>query len=312
MPLLAEYSLTPDVFDITCYANDELCGVHLQNLKEVLLQEGLVRDLRDGKWSHLFRNNARSWHLRGKELLKKLATQGRLVRRHSVLEQEPETDKLWCEEALASHQHVDMQGVIVTERIIEAFGQEPLVAAINKLPNTPWWTSRSPSIRLRRILPEYLNALSLVLRHANSLMFIDPHLDPSRGQYADFAALLQAAGHRSPLPQIEIHRVCYHSAGPSRVFPGEEAFEQAFRDKLTRPLQAVGLVAEVFIWDDFHARYLISNLIGILLENGFDTTSNPNAVTTWARLGRDTRDDVQREFDPASSHHSLKHRFTVP
>ena len=42
MALLAEYALTPDVFDTTSYTSEEVCGLHLQNLKEVLLHEGLV------------------------------------------------------------------------------------------------------------------------------------------------------------------------------------------------------------------------------------------------------------------------------
>jgi len=77
-------------------------------------------------------------------------------------------------------------------------------------------------------------------------------------------------------------------------------------------LNKVGLNVEVFIWDDFHDRHLISNLVGVGLQNGFDTTTNPNTLTTWNRLGRSDRDDIQREFDPASNRHFLKHRFTIP
>jgi hypothetical protein len=77
-------------------------------------------------------------------------------------------------------------------------------------------------------------------------------------------------------------------------------------------LLGAGLQVEVFIWDDHHDRYLITDLIEIEMGNGYDTTANPNDVTTWSRLGRATRDDIQREFDPAANRHSLKHRFTVP
>jgi hypothetical protein len=71
------------------------------------------------------------------------------------------------------------------------------------------------------------------------------------------------------------------------------------------------LNAEVFIWDDFHDRYLISNLIGISCPNGFDTTTDQNDITTWTKLGKTDKDDVQREFDPASNKHQLKHKFKV-
>ena len=89
-------------------------------------------------------------------------------------------------------------------------------------------------------------------------------------------------------------------------------FKHRFGGELAERLRAAGLQAEVFVWDDFHDRYLISNLAGVSLPNGFDTTNNSNDTTTWSRLGRDERDDVQREFDPASQRHVLRDRFTVP
>ncbi len=74
MALLAEYALTPDIFDQSFYSTEEVADIHLQHLKEALLNEGLVRNLRDGEWLRLFSNNDRPWHIRGKELLKKLVT----------------------------------------------------------------------------------------------------------------------------------------------------------------------------------------------------------------------------------------------
>ena len=50
MALLAEYALTPGVFDVTAYTSEEVYGLHLQALKDVLLHEGLVRNLRSGEW----------------------------------------------------------------------------------------------------------------------------------------------------------------------------------------------------------------------------------------------------------------------
>jgi hypothetical protein len=67
----------------------------------------------------------------------------------------------------------------------------------------------------------------------------------------------------------------------------------------------------VFIGDDFHDRYLITDIIGINLPYGFDTDSRPKARTTWCRLGREDKDDIQREFDPAANHHKLHYRFSI-
>lgn len=73
MPLLADYAITPDVFDVTSYSHPDVCDAELRNLKEVFLTEGLVRDLRAGEWRRLFANDGRPWHHRGMELLKNLA-----------------------------------------------------------------------------------------------------------------------------------------------------------------------------------------------------------------------------------------------
>lgn len=34
-------------------------------------------------------------------------------------------------------------------------------------------------------------------------------------------------------------------------------------------------------------------------------------VTTWTRLSRKDKDDVQRKFDPASKRHNLKYQFQI-
>jgi hypothetical protein len=305
MALLSEYALTPDVFDLTSYCSDEVCALHLQNVKEILLQEGLVRNLRNGEWAKIFSADSRPWHRRGKELLTKLVSQSRLIPHPPRGSAAPISDTDWCDEALISHEAEPFDGIIVTKRIAATYKGQPLVAQIDRLSATPWWTSRSCSLRLRRAITEYQKALDLVLRHANSIMFIDPHLDPSQGHYRDFGRLLSVAKDRSPAPLIEVHRVCYRGSGQTRQILTCSEIEIAFRNALSAPLQAAGLHIDVFIWDDFHDRYLISNLVGIGLPNGFDTTSDTRNVTTWTRLGREDRDDVQREFDRSSVRHKL-------
>ena len=315
MALLADYAITPDVFDVTAYPTEGECAARLETIREAMLTEGLVRDLRDGAWSGLFRGDARPWHRRGQELLKKMATQGRLLRFGPALARRPADDVDWCAEALATDDRRPFHGgVIATESVKKAYAADPRVALIDRLSSARWWASRGPSVRLGRTAADYEKHLDLVLRCSNSLMFIDPHLDPSKSRYGAFGALLRRAGNRTPGPRIEIHRVCYDGSGPGRRLPMTEDpgyFRRVFRDALGRPLRDAGLGAEVFIWSDFHDRYLLSNLIGISLPNGFDVPGVPGAITTWTRLGRGDRDDVQREFDPGAGRHGLVDRFKV-
>ena len=310
MPLLAEYAITPGVFETTSYSNEEVCGLHLSTIREVMMNEGLVRDLRAGEWRALFQNDGRPWHRRAKEIVKKLYTQRRLIEFPTRLRTPPISDHDWCAEALAGHRQRPLTGgVIVTPPVKDAFPKEPLVERTDRLSRAPWWRQRSASVRLDRKLADYRQHLDPILRCANSLLFIDPHLDPERSDYRAFVDLLVGAGQRSPPPLIEIHRARYVGSGSARSFP---AFEPRFRNALAGPLRTAGLRAEVFIWDDFHDRYLLSNLIGVSLPNGFNTTTKHDDRTTWTRLGRTELDDIQREFDRASNRHVLHSRFVLP
>ena len=314
MALLADYAITPDVFDVTSYPTEGECAARLETIREAMLTEGLVRDLRDGTWSGIFRGDARPWHRRGRELLKKMATQGRLLRFGPALPRRPADDVDWCAEALATDDRRPFHGgVIATESVKKAYAADPRVARIDRLSSARWWASRGPSVRLGRTAADYEKHLDLLLRFSNSLMFIDPHLDPGKRRYGHFGTLLQRAGNRVPAPRIEIHRARYKGSGSGRQ-PTEgdpKYFRRVFRDALARPLRAVGLAVEVFIWHDFHDRYLLSNLVGISLPNGFDVSGAARASTTWTRLGRRDRDDVQREFDPGAGRPGLLDRFDV-
>lgn len=309
--LLAEYAITPDVFDTTSYANEELCAVRLEIIRDVMLNEGIIRDLRNGTWSNSFGSDHRSWHHRAKELARKLASRNRLRPFAPQLEVKPSIDSEWCDEALATHGIEPLAGIIVTGAISDGYKGNSIVSRVDRLNSTPWWSGRSSSMRLDRTFAGYLNALSLVLKHSNSIMFIDPHIDPTQPRYKGFIELIKRAGNRNPLPLIEIHRVCYQGSGLHREILDLQILEDEFRNELTQPLQTVGLSADIFIWDDFHDRYVLSNLVGIQLPNSLDTTKRKNSITTWTRLGQKDRDDVQREFDPAGNQHKLKMKFTI-
>ena len=328
MPLLADYAITPDVFDVTSYSTADECAARIETIRQTMLTQGLVRDLRGGAWSSLFfdaehgrrkdpqaaplgaKDNpgARAWHRRGVEVVKKLRAQQRLVTWPPVRPEPPADDGDWCAEALATHARQPLSGgVIVTKSVKARYAAEPVVARIDRLSSAPWWTGGSRSIRLSRRAAAYERHLDPVLRHSNSLMFIDPHLDPVKPGYRSFPSLLQRAGGRTPAPLMEIHRRVPEDGDP-------EALEHRFQSAFTEPLRKAGLEAEVFIWTSprkapFHDRYLISNLIGIVLPYGFDEGGGD---TTWTMLDQNDRDAVQREFDRAAKQRTLARYFEIP
>lgn len=137
-------------------------------------------------------------------------------------------------------------------------------------------------------MPVYLQALRLVLANANSLMFIDPHLDPTRAGYRDFVQLLLAS-RRAPVARLEVHKVCYEGSGSNRIIftgPGQAELEQSFRNSWATDLRNAGIVAQVHVWPDFHDRYLITDLMGIMrrYERASTLLTSNRPVEDWGKL----------------------------
>lgn len=81
----------------------------------------------------------------------------------------------------------------------------------------------------------------------------------------------------------------------------EEMFEP-----LAKALVKAQMRASLYVWDAFHDRYLISNLAGLSIPNGFDTDEKKgSAKTTFSLISTSDRVDVEREFDPNSGEHHL-------
>jgi hypothetical protein len=310
--MLAEYGLIPDIFEPAAYSSPEVCDLRLSRLKEVLLNQGLVRNFREGEWQAYVTKHTERWDKRAKELVRKLTDQNRLVGSTAILPDSPTNEVEWCREALASHSADPFTGIITTARNSTNFANESAVSSIERLDTAVWWQSNNESVHLARRTKDYLKHLSLILRHANFLMFVDPHLDPRRDAYSEFIRLLLAAKRsRGCAPKIQIHRVCYVGRGPGRSLLNQREWREAF-ERLQRPLENAGLSADVFIWDEFHDRYFVSNLVGILVPNGFDVSGNLNERTIWARISRSDRERVQREFDhPNNAFRELHGKFTV-
>lgn len=308
--MLEEYALVPDIFDSTAYTKPDYADMRLEDLKEPLLREALVRDLCDGGWSRHCVAVQTSMHPLTGELLRKLATRNRLCRFPRCGSQTPTRAANWCQEALNSHARRPLSGVIAADATKQKFAKDSVVCSIEKLTGTVWFQRRSPSRTVDRKTSEYLNLLDRVLRQANSLMFIDPNLNPQQHNYRDFQELLIPMKGRNPNPKIELHRSFCDGDGAKRRLLDGTTGPQLFAP-LDTDLKNAGISAEVFLWKDFHDRYLITDIIGLTVGAGFDITTAPNDMTTWARLGQRDRDDIQRRFDPASRANDLKVQFTI-
>jgi len=308
--MLDEYALVPDIFDPSAYSNAAYADMCLAHLKEPLLQEALVRDLCDGGWSQYCLEHTEKLHKLTKEMLRKLQTANRLCRCPACGSTTPGQASDWCLEALLGNTKQPLSGVIAAHATKQKFSEQPEVASIEKLTGTNWWQNRTPSHIVSRKTNAYLGLLDRILRHANSLMFIDPNLDPTQRNYREFHALLLPLASRNPRPRIELHRSFCQGDGRNRTFPTEPEWRLTFSG-LDAELKRISISAEVFLWQDFHDRYLITDIVGVTVAAGFDVTGQPDDLTTWARLGRLDRDNIQRQYDLATRSSACKIHFRI-
>ena len=218
------------------------------------------------------------------------------------------------QEALRSHRRSPVAGILTCPKGKCAAAVESLVVSIDNRLACPWWQEAvvRTGWRVARNTQSYLTQLSLVLRYATHIMFIDPHLDPASHGYREFSRLLEAAARADGVhPRLEIHRVCYDGSGGARRILKRTDLEARFRESLEPSLVKLGMRIEIFVWSEGHDRHLLSNLVGIHMGNGFNVTKDPSARSTWTRLDRQSSDDIQREFDPAVHPGRLYHRFII-
>lgn len=307
--MLDEYVVTPDVFSPSAYAEPGACEVSLRWFKEAVLEDGLIRDLRDGDWHRFCAALGANGHRVTKEILSKLASGNRLRSFPPLLDSEPTNAEEWLAEGLESHERDPVTGIVTAHATIRHAGGYP-ASTIERVTGANWFRARSPSRDLPRNTAAYLGALKPILAHANSLMFIDPNLDPTQANYRRFGELLLPLRERQHPPMVEIHRSEALGDGAVRTFPGKEGWRDRF-DPLHRQLHSAGLKAIVHFWVDFHDRFLVSDLIGVSASAGFDTTTNPNELASWGRLGRSERDEKQRRFDKSFRTSELRFTFEI-
>jgi hypothetical protein len=308
--MLFDLALVPEVFEEGAYSAAGLCGHCLRTLTDVVLEEAVVRDLRNGGWSRHMGLNPGQWHPATNEIIETLAKQKRLCQFPPALASEPDESREWCYEALATHATAPLNGIVCGNGLSAEFPGDALVQPLEKIHDSAWYKGRSTSVRLKRQSADYLKHLRVPLKWCNSAMFIDAHLDPSRPGYAEFYQLLETARTRDVPPLIELHRCSYDGSGPNRRMLSYGDVDRMFAP-LSASLKNAGLGATVFVWDTMHDRFLITNLIGIMLPNGFDISTDANEITTWTRVSARDREDIQREYDPASKRHQLRYHFDI-
>lgn len=309
--LLDEYAIIPDVFDPRSYASPELADAFLTSLRRPLTEEAVVANLRNGEWLNVVAGNLAGYSQRAKGLVADLIKLKRLMPRPIAMAGVCGTSLDWSNEAVASNHTEPLTGIVAPQDIV---GQikwlKGPIETVDRLHLAKWWRPGACSVKTPRTIDAYTVVLRPVLRHANSVMLIDPYLDPGEHRYAGVVQILEALMGRAPSPLIEIHRVVSWGSGRDRT-PRDQSFWEGRFATLSRSLKDMRLKANVHVWDDFHDRFLLTNHVGVSMTNGFDTDGDPKASMVWNRMDRSASDDVQREFDPGAGRHKLWFDFSI-
>lgn len=303
--VLARFAITPAALAEAHCSSTAALELGIGCLSDLCRAEGLITDLREGAWGRAVDGVGPL----AKRFLAFARKERRLVSMPNQLAPDPDQEEEWLWEAQRLHERFPCRALVTSRDLAVSYPDDPVIS-IERLNLSTWWEARSPSKTVERNTAAYLDALALVLRHANSLMFIDPYIDPLAANYSEFPQLLLAAGANGRKPLIEIHRASLRRVGGQRegqVTAKWMADFQPWSDRLAR----AGLKADVYLWERMHDRYLISDLVGIVVPNGFDITADAADTSTWVRLGRVERDARQKEFHPASGVHGLAGLFEI-
>ena len=303
--MLARLAITPEALAEARSSSTAALQLGIGCLNDLCRAEGLFADMRNGSWSRA----ADAVGPLAKRFLTFARKSGRLILAPPQLPTDPDSDEEWLWEAQKFHETFPCRAVVTHRELADSYTDHPVVS-IERLNQTSWWEERSPSKSVTRTTAGYLRALELVLSHANSLMFIDAYIDPLADSYREFPQLLLRAGARGRKPIVEIHRASWRRSGGQNQVQGLAQWMADF-DSWSERLKSAGLTAEVFLWEEMHDRFLISDLLGISLPYGFDIASGAAQTTTWTRLGPAQRDQIQKSFDRACGSQRLVGSFQI-
>ena len=304
--MIAEFAIVPDVFDQASYSSPELAEVCLERLFDACRTDAIVRDLFDGAWSLNLKKNLERWHPATKEIIETLGKERRLCPSPRALESLPEENAEWCHEAVASNK-ASLDMIVAADPAALGYEGDDAITLVARMHKTAWWQNRSSSVPVQRQTAAYLKTLRPILKRANAFMFVDPHIDERESNYAEFCHILRAI--RQPTlacsPRIEIH-----------IWQGKELSNrsewEARVHKTNDELKKARLSAEVFVWPvNFHDRYLVTDIVGISLPNGFDIDTKGLKETYWTRLGRKDREKVELNFEPNAGRYGVVRRFQI-
>lgn len=304
--MLTHYAIVPSAFSEVLASGGPALELGIGCLSDLCRAEGLFPDMRRGQWKRAVDASGPL----GKRFLAFAVKSRRTYEVENQYPDDPGNNTQWLHEAQAFHAECECGAIITDMGLAASAGGDPVVCSIEGINQTAWWEARSPSKTVTRTTHGYMEAVGLVLRHANSMMFIDAYIDPLADNYREFPSLLLAAAQEGRKPLIEIHRASWRKVQGKIEVQGAAQWMADFENWSQR-LRRAQIGADVYLWEKIHDRFLITDLMGINVPYGFDIADAPDETSTWCRLGVKERDQRQKEFDKACATHGLVNWFHI-
>ena len=187
-----------------------------------------------------------------------------------LLEQSREYDgeKHWITNAIEQNRAVPFHAIISADETVVG----PNILKADRVDvSAPLWAVGNQRA-VERTAEALGGAVRPLLESSTVIKFVDPHFDPTAYRFREsLAVFVQIVASRSLSVQMEYH---FLDNGQRPLF--NDAFEQTCRECLT-PILPSGIELRLVRWkergggEDFHARCILTNRGGILIERGLDT-----------------------------------------
>lgn len=284
--MIGEFAILPKALRQNSYADPDLARMCLQRLYDCIRNEAVARNLA-GKWAESVRSQS-GLHPCAREILEHLAKAGRLVPDQMTFPYAPGCDQDWLHAALDSHRKNPLD-LIVTRGGMQSERPLPAIASdIKELDRSLWSRNSSGTIRVEPSIDGYFRSLSQIAKLSKRLVIIDPFLNPEEPNYRDFPRLL--------VKLIELNRGLF-----VEIHVKDKEGKHARMEPFKMALQSIKWSGELqlHVWDKFHDRYVISNLLGVSMQRGLEFGgAMKGELLVWSRLTPEIREQKLKDVDP--------------
>ncbi len=192
----------------------------------------------------------------------------------------------------------------------------------------------SKKIRVERTVESYVEKLKPLLHYCTYLKLVDYCMNPLRSRYEDsLKAILECFFNNSNKVGCELHLSL--QGYKLKDFTEEDSdskknvtfkvlknykYMKIFKESL-KSIVPKGKEVEFILWDNkrdshykrLHDRFILTDIIGISAQNGFDIdeNGNPPAKVNWSVLNMGALTEHKNEFCKNSSSFNLLTSFTI-